>query len=211
MDPTIYVYKITFEEIPDWYWGVHKELRFGEFYMGSPVTHSWKWDFYTPKKQIVQLFDYTDEGFREARLLEDRLILPDLHNPLCLNEAMGGRYSLSSCSLGGKIASELLHAEKDDNGRSVQAAAGGHASGKVWTEAKIESSKRTIKLATQVQKDRKIQIYGNDWEYYRRKGRLTRFGVKIDGVRVPVERLSETFIEYHLVYGQQKGGYRNPS
>jgi hypothetical protein len=211
MDPRIYVYKITFEEIPDWYWGVHKELRFNEFYMGSPVTHAWKWEFYTPKKQIVQLFDYTDQGFKEARLLEDRLILPDLRNPLCLNEGMGGRYSLTSCSLGGKNASELLHSTKDNTGKSVQAAAGGRASGKVWTEAKIESSKKTIKIATQAQKDRKIQIYGDEWEYYRRKGRLTRFGVKIDGVRVPVEKLSETFIEYHLVYGQQKGGYRNPS
>ena len=211
MDPRIYVYKITFEEIPDWYWGVHKETKYNEYYMGSPVTHAWKWEFYTPIKHIVQLFDYTDQGFREARNLEDRLILPDLHNPLCLNESTGGRYSLTSCSLGGKIASELLHSEKDEKGRSVQAISGGYASGKVWTEAKIENSKRTIKIATQAQKERKIQIYGDNWEYYRRKGRLSRFGVKIDGVRVPVKKLSETFIEYHLLYGQQKGGYRNPS
>jgi hypothetical protein len=211
MDPRIYVYKVTFEEIPDWYWGVHKELKYKEFYMGSPVTHAWKWEFYTPKKQIVQLFNYTDEGFKEARLLEDRLILPDLHNPLCLNECRGGRMSLTSCSLGGKVASQILHSQRDENGRSVQAAAGGYASGKIWTEAKIESSKRNLKKATQAQRDRKIQIYGDEWEYHRRKGRLTRFGVKIDGVRVPAKKLSETFIEYHLIYGQQKGGYRNPS
>jgi hypothetical protein len=210
MDPRIYVYKITFEETPDWYWGVHKELRFNEFYMGSPVTNAWKWEFYTPKKQIVQFFEYSDKGFKEARELEDRLILPDLHNPLCLNESIGGRYSLTSCSVGGKTASELLHSEKDEKGRSVQAVAGGQASGKIWTDAKIESSKRTIKIATQTQKDRKIQIYGDDWEYYRRKGRLTRYGVKIDGIRVPANRLSETFVEYHLRYGQQRGGYRNP-
>jgi hypothetical protein len=207
MNPRIYVYKITFEETPDWYWGVHKELRFGEFYVGSPVTHAWKWEFYTPRKQIVQLFEYSAEGFREAKILEDRLILPDLNNPLCLNEALGGAYSLESCSQGGKRASEILHSRKTEDGKSVQAVSGGKASGKVWTEAKIASSKQTVKIATQAQKDRKIQIYGNDWEYYRRKGRLTRFGVKIDGVRVPIDRLSETFIEYHLLYGKQRGGY----
>ena len=141
--------------------------------------------------------------------MEDRLILPDLNNPLCLNEALGGAYSLDSCSLGGKVASEILHSNKTEDGKSFQAVSGGFASGKVWTEAKIASSKQTIKIATQAQKDRKIQIYGDDWEYFRRKGRLTRFGVKIDGVRIPVSRLSETFIEYHLRYGKQRGGYRN--
>jgi hypothetical protein len=209
MKPRIYVYKITFEEIPDWYWGVHKETKYGEFYMGSPVTHAWKWEFYTPEKQIVQLFDYSQEGFTEAKTLEDRLILPDLNNPLCLNEALGGAYSLESCSLGGKKASEILHSRKTKDGKSVQAVSGGLASGKVWTEAKKVNSKRTIQIATQTQKDRKIQIYGEDWEYYRRKGRLTRFGVKIDGVRIPADKLSETFIEYHLLFGKQRGGYIN--
>ena len=52
----IYVYKITFEETSDWYWGVHKEREFNEFYMGSPVTHAWKWDFYTPHLQILEVF-----------------------------------------------------------------------------------------------------------------------------------------------------------
>lgn len=207
MNPRVYVYKITFEETPDWYWGVHKELRFGEFYMGSPVTNAWKWVIYTPQKQIVQLFEYSAKGFREAKNLEDRLILPDLNNPLCLNEALGGAYSLESCSQGGKRASEILHSLKTEDGKSVQAVSGGKASGRVWTEAKIASSKQNLKNATQAQKDRKIQIYGDDWEYYRRKGRLTRFGVKIDGVRVPIDRLSETFIEYHLLYGKQRGGY----
>lgn len=211
MNPRIYVYKITFEEIPDWYWGVHKELKFEEFYMGSPVTHAWKWEFYTPKKQIVQLFEYSKEGYKKAKHLEDRLILPDLNNPLCLNEALGGAYSLESCSQGGKRAAEILHSNKTEDGKSAQAVAGGYASGKIWTEAKINNSKRTIQIATQAQRDRKIQIYGENWEYHRRKGRLTRFGVKIDGIRVPAKNLSETFIEYHLIYGVQKGGYRNPS
>jgi len=209
MNPRIYVYKITFEEIPDWYWGVHKELKYEEFYMGSPVTHAWKWDFYTPEKQIVQLFDYSQEGFTQAKTLEDRLILPDLNNPLCLNEALGGAYSLESCSQGGKRASEILHSRKTEDGKSVQAVSGGLASGKVWTPRKKASSVKNLNKARQVQKDLNLQIYGSEWEYHRRKGRLTRFGVRIDGVRIPVEKLSETFIEYHLLFGKQRGGYTN--
>jgi len=207
MQPRTYVYKITFEESPEWYWGVHKEQKYGEYYMGSPCTHAWKWDFYTPFKQILQFFDHSEEGFREAKLIEDRLILPDLHNPLCLNEAVGGAYSLNSCSLGGKVASGILHSVKTGDGKSSQAVAGGKASGKIWTPEKKASSVKNLSKARQVQKDLNLQIYGSEWEYHRRKGRLTRFGVRIDGVRVPVEKLSETFIEYHLLYGKQRGGY----
>jgi hypothetical protein len=50
MQSRIYTYKITFEEVPYYYWGSHKEKRYNEYYMGSPVTHKWCWDFYTPKK-----------------------------------------------------------------------------------------------------------------------------------------------------------------
>jgi hypothetical protein len=86
----------------------------------------------------------------------------------------------------------------------------GRASGKVWTDAKKQASSNNAKAARQSQKDNKTQIYGPDFEYSRRKGRLTRFGVKIDGVRVRKEFLSETFIEYHLLFGKQSGGYENP-
>ena len=92
--PRIYTYKVTFEEIPFWYWGVHKEKKFGEFYLGSPVTHKWMWEFYTPKIQILEFFPPTDEGWEDARNLEYRLILPDLNNSLCLNEHCGGSTSL---------------------------------------------------------------------------------------------------------------------
>jgi hypothetical protein len=50
MQPRIYVYKITFLEVPYYYYGVHKEKYFNEEYWGSPVTHKWVWDFYTPKE-----------------------------------------------------------------------------------------------------------------------------------------------------------------
>ena len=119
--PRIYTYKITFEEIPHWYWGVHKEKKFGETYMGSPVSHKWMWDFYTPEIQILEFFPYTKEGWKEARLIEDRIILPDLNNSLCLNEHLGGNFSLEKCSLGGKKGSAVTNAEKDEFGRSAHA------------------------------------------------------------------------------------------
>ena len=101
--PRIYTYKVTFEEIPDWYWGVHKERVFGEVYLGSPSTNKWKWDFYTPKLQVLEEFPYSDEGWLEANRVEDRLIAPDINNPLCLNEHFGGVFSLKVCSEAGKI------------------------------------------------------------------------------------------------------------
>ena len=92
--PRIYTYKVTFEEIPDWYWGAHKEKKYGDGYLGSPETHAWKWEFYTPHLEILELFPYTDEGWKKAREVEDRCIRPDLNNPLCLNENCGGSTSL---------------------------------------------------------------------------------------------------------------------
>ena len=106
MLPRIYLYKITFEEIPDWYWGIHKEKRFGETYLGSPVTHAWKWNFYTPVLQILQEFEYSERGWKEAEELETRLIRPDLNNPLCLNEHCGGRPSTEARARGGETTKE---------------------------------------------------------------------------------------------------------
>lgn len=101
MQPRIYTYKITFEEIPHWYWGVHKERRYNDGYLGSPVTHKWMWEFYTPKIQILEVFPLTDEGWEEANLVEDRIIKPDLNNPLCLNEGCGARVSREASQRGG--------------------------------------------------------------------------------------------------------------
>ncbi len=118
--PRIYTYKVTFEEIPDWYWGAHKEKKYEEFYLGSPDTHAWKWEFYTPCLEILELFPHTNEGWIEARKVEDRCILPDLNNPLCLNEHVGGCMSLDACRRGAKKTNEIIHAERDALGRSVQ-------------------------------------------------------------------------------------------
>jgi hypothetical protein len=107
MQPRIYTYKVTFEEIPHWYWGVHKEKSYNDGYVGSPVTHRWVWDFYTPKIQILETFPFTEEGWKEAQLVEKRLISPDLNNPLCLNEAVGGIKSILAIQKGGITAGSL--------------------------------------------------------------------------------------------------------
>ena len=119
MEPRIYVYKTTFEEIPDWYWGAHKEDEYGEPYLGSPKTHKWKWSFYTPHLQICEVFPYTDEGWVQAQNIEKQCIKPDLNNPLCLNENVGGLMSLEACRRGAKKLCEIIHAEKDENGKSL--------------------------------------------------------------------------------------------
>jgi len=94
MQPRIYTYKITFEEVPYYYYGSKKEKYFDEEYWGSPVTNKWCWELYTPKKQILEVFDYTDKGYEECRKVEDRLIKPVLNDLYCLNERCGGSYSL---------------------------------------------------------------------------------------------------------------------
>ena len=100
--PRIYTYKVTFEEVPYWYWGVHKEKKYGETYLGSPKTHKWMWGFYTPNIQILEFFPYTSEGWKLANDVEDRLIMPDLNNPLCLNEGCNIYCSLEAARKGGK-------------------------------------------------------------------------------------------------------------
>jgi hypothetical protein len=93
--PRIYIYKITFEEVPYYYYGIHKEKKYDEYYMGSPYTHKWCWNFYTPKKQILQLFDFTDEDWLEAQEVEKRLIKPVFNiDKWCLNQNCGGLISL---------------------------------------------------------------------------------------------------------------------
>ena len=99
MQPRIYTYKTTFPEQGWWYWGVHKERKFGEEYNGSPVTHKDKWENFEHETQILEFF----ENWEEARSVEKRLIKPDLNNPMCLNENSGGAFSLETAKKGGKI------------------------------------------------------------------------------------------------------------
>ena len=107
MQPRIYTYKITFEEVPYYYYGVKKEKRFDEEYWGSPKTNKWCWELYTPKKQILEIFDYTDAGYIKAQEVEKRLITSLLNDKWCLNECCNGKFSLTICSENGKKSYEL--------------------------------------------------------------------------------------------------------
>lgn len=199
MQPRIYTYKITFADSDYFYFGVHKEREFDEEYWGSPVTHREKWDLLVPRKEILNTF----LTWEEARKAEIELIRPFLNDPLCLNENCGGFYSLE------------VTRESGRKGGLKTASIPGHmtkaakASGRVWTDKKREACRKNADKAREIQKKKRLQIYG-DWEYFRRKGRLTHYGVLIDGIRVSADELSETFKEYHLLYGVQRGGYQNP-
>lgn len=102
MQPRIYTYKITFEEVPYYYYGSKKEKYFNQEYWGSPKTNKWCWELYTPKKQILELFDYSDDGYSECISIENRLIKPVLNDPWCLNERCSNLYSLKVLSAAGK-------------------------------------------------------------------------------------------------------------
>ena len=106
--PRIYIYKITFDEVLYYYYGVKKEKKYNEYYMGSPITHKWMWDFYTPKKQILEIFDFTNEGWLEAQEVEKRIIRPFLDNKWCLNENVGGIMSLEILRKNGKVLGEAF-------------------------------------------------------------------------------------------------------
>jgi hypothetical protein len=105
--PKIYLYKITFEEVPYYYYGVHKEKYFNDDYWGSPKTNKWCWELYTPKKQILQYFDFNDNGWIEAQEVEKRIIKPVYNqDKWCLNESCGGYFSLNTLSIGGQKGGE---------------------------------------------------------------------------------------------------------
>jgi len=121
MQPRIYVYKITFKDVPLYYIGVHKERTFNEEYMGSPVTHKEKWQIYTPQKEILSEFDYTDDGWLQAQEFEKELIRPVYNTDInCLNESCGPRISLAVC----RAAARKTNASKTFEQRSEAAKKG---------------------------------------------------------------------------------------
>lgn len=140
--PRIYTYKITFEEVPYYYYGWHKEKRFNEEYLGSPVTHKWCWEFYTPKKQILEVFEYSDEGCLTAQEVEKSIIKEFMNtDSWCLNANYGGLISreamIKGGKMGGKKAYELgvgVHGlskdERVENGKKY-GKMGGKISGKI--------------------------------------------------------------------------------
>ena len=108
MQPRIYTYKITFPYQGWWYWGVHKERKAGETYNGSPKVHRDKWNWFEYEKQILEYFD----TYEEARSIEERLIRPDLNNPMCLNEGCGGEMSLALARAGGRVGGKAPASSK---------------------------------------------------------------------------------------------------
>ena len=81
--------------------------------MGSPVTHKWCWELYTLKKQILELFEFSDTGWIEAQEVEKRIIKPFYNNDKwCLNEHCGGKISLTILRNGGRITGKRCKEEK---------------------------------------------------------------------------------------------------
>lgn len=108
MQPRIYTYKITFEEVPYYYYGSKKEKVFDEEYWGSPITNKWCWELYTPKKQILELFEYSDKGYIKAQEVEGRLIrLVYNTDEWCLNANCLGIFSIDQKRKAGKIGGEI--------------------------------------------------------------------------------------------------------
>lgn len=84
---TAYVYKITFEEVPHFYIGVRRHNNpENDGYLGSPSTHKVYWEIYTPKKQIMWVFDSWDQAFK----VEQNLIKSNWKSKYCLNENVRG-------------------------------------------------------------------------------------------------------------------------
>jgi len=135
--PRIYIYKITFEEVPYYYYGVHKEKVFNEEYWGTPKTNKWCWELYTPKKQILQLFDFTDEGWVEAQEVEKRLIRPFYTtDKWCLNESVGGFFTLEQQKQGGKIGGKLTGKLNYERGIGL---------GSITKEQRVENGRKASK------------------------------------------------------------------
>ena len=112
--PRIYTYKITFEEVPYYYYGMHEEKVYDEEYWGSPVTNKWCWELYTPKKQILETFN----SRKEAHEVEKRLIKPVFNaDKWCLNKNVGGVLSIDMYKKIGKMTYELgigIHSFTDE-------------------------------------------------------------------------------------------------
>ena len=127
--PRIYIYKITFIDTPYYYYGVHKEKRYNEEYWGSPVTHKWCWELYTPEKQILEIFDYTDDGYIKAQEVEKRIIKLFLNDKWSLNENCGGLVSIAGCRKGGILMGNYLY----ENGLGIH---------KLTKEQQIENGRK---------------------------------------------------------------------
>jgi len=162
--PRIYTYKITFEEVPYYYYGVHKEKKYNEYYMGSPKTNKWCWELYTPKKQILEIFNSRED----ADKVERRLIKPVYNtDKWCLNENCGGLFSLDTCSRAGKKGGN----KNKENGTGIF---------KISTEQRHENAKKAGRIGGKIvaenQRKNRICFYNSEFqsEMGKRGGKKTK-------------------------------------
>jgi hypothetical protein len=150
--PRIYIYKITFEEVPYYYYGVKKEEYYNQEYWGSPKTNKWCWELYTPKKQILEVFEFSDGGWLEAQEVEKRLIQPVFNtDKWCLNESCGGRISLDILRENGKKYGKIGGIITGNN----------HKKNKTGFFAITDEQKRQNRIkANQTNKENNTGIYG---------------------------------------------------
>jgi hypothetical protein len=106
---------------------------------------------YFKKKQILEVFDYTDEGWIEAQEVEKRLIRPFYNtDKWCLNENCGGIISIEAQRKSGIYCFEnkigihgLTENEKKENRAKIRGM-GGKISGKSNKENKVGIFRLTI-------------------------------------------------------------------
>ena len=177
--PRIYTYKITFQEVPYYYYGVHKEKKYNEEYWGSPETNKWCWELYTPKKQILEVFSFTDESWIEANKVEQRLIKPVYNtDKWCLNESCAGTISIKQARIAGRKGGQKI----------TELKLGIHS---LTKEETIENAK---KGGAKV-KELGVGICGLTKEQRQKTARqslLTRRKLKMGIHRLTTEQLSET-------------------
>ena len=211
--PRIYTYKITFEEVPYYYYGVKKEKYYNQKYFGSPVTNKWCWKLYTPKKQILEFFDYSDSGWLKAKEIEDKLIKPLYQtDKWCLNENCGGLISLEILRESGKRAYKngllLLTAEqRKKNGKSggtktKELGSGIHA---LTTEQRIENGRKSGYKTQELG----VGIHALTTEQRRENGKLIgkqHFKNKTACFSITPEKRKETIKKSHETNKKNKPG-----
>lgn len=108
---TSYIYKITFEETPHFYIGVRKHLdpKSDNDYLGTPYTHKNYWEIYTPKKQILWVYD----NWELACKVEKFIITENWQNKYCLNMNIGGIVPTNLCRLGAIKANQTIKLKRE--------------------------------------------------------------------------------------------------
>lgn len=107
---TSYIYKITFEETPHFYIGVRKHSDpKNDPYLGTPYTNKNYWEIYTPKKQILWVY----EDWKLACRVEKSLISQNWQNKYCLNMNVGGVVSADLCRLGAMRANQTIKMKRE--------------------------------------------------------------------------------------------------